>query len=132
MVFNTDNSNPLPGNDRIVSATLDTQPSGADWVELGDGRELRTVLTFPHEDGRWCREYLLRGGNADWRAVACRADDRWVTQAAGLESFLDSADAYRAAGAEDSEPVAVFINQHAADIALGAAQEQALMKDGWR
>lgn len=117
----------LPGNDRIVSAALDRQTSGSGWSDLGDGRELQPILTFPHQDGRWCREYLLRGGDADWRAVACRADDRWVTQAAGLESYLDSGNAYVPAGAGDAEPVAVFISQHAADIALGLDDESALL-----
>ena len=121
----------LPGNDALVSSALDTQESGEDWTTLDDGRQLQSVLTFPHEDGRWCREYLLRA-DADWRAVACREGDTWVTQAAGLESFLESADAYRPAGAEDSAPVAVFISQHAADIALGWKQEQTLIDSGWQ
>ena len=119
--------NGLPGNDRLVSAALDAQRSGGGWTDLGDGRELQPILTFPHEDGRWCREYLLRGNEADWRAVACRESDKWVTQAAGLESYLDSSDAYRPAGASDSAPVAVFISQHAADIALGHEDEQRLL-----
>ncbi len=121
----------MPGNDALVSAALDTQPSGSDWAALGDGRELQPVLTFPHEDGSWCREYLLRGGSADWRSVACRQEGRWVTQAAGLESFLDRSDAYRPAGADDSASVAVFISQNAADIALGFDEEQALIARDW-
>lgn len=121
----------LPGNDALVSAALNTQQSGEDWTTLEDGRQLQSVLTFPHEDGRWCREYLLRA-DADWRAVACRQGDTWVTQAAGLEAFLESADAYRPAGAGDSAPVAVFISQHAADIALGWRQEQSLIDSQWQ
>ena len=123
--------NGLPGNDRFVSAALDTQPSGAGWVELDDGRELQAVLTFPHQDGRWCREYLMRGGENDWRAVACRDGGRWVTQAAGLEAWLDAGDAYTPAGASDAAPVAVFISEHAADIALGTAAEAELLAS-WR
>lgn len=119
----------LPGNDAWVAGALDRQPSGSGWAPLGDGRELQPVLTFPHQDGRWCREYLLRGGDADWRAVACREDDTWVTQAAGLESFLESESAYRPAGAGDAAPVAVFIDQNAADIALGRSDEQALLAE---
>jgi hypothetical protein len=121
----------LPGNDRLVSAALDRQTSGSGWADLGDGREIQPILTFPHQDGRWCREYLLRGGEADWRAVACRGDDRWVTQAAGLESYLDAGNAYVPAAANDAEPVAVFISQHAADIALDLEAETALLRD-WK
>ena len=121
----------LPGNDSLVSTALDHQASGSGWADLGDGRELQPVLTFPHRDGRWCREYLLRGGEADWRAVACREGSRWVTQAAGLESYLDVSNNYVPAGSGDAEPVAVFISQHAADIALGLDAETALLR-GWQ
>jgi hypothetical protein len=119
----------LPGNDARVAKALDSQPSGSGWAALGDGRELQPVLTFPHRDGHWCREFLLRGGENDWRAVACRVDGVWVTQAAGLESFLDADNAYRPAGASDAAPVAVFIDQNAADIALGRDDEAALLAD---
>lgn len=124
--------NRLPGNDSLVTAALDTLSSGDGWAELSDGREIQPVLSFPHEDGRWCREYLLRGGESDWRAVACREQDSWVTQAAGLESYLDSTDAYRPAGASDSAPVASFISQHAGDIALGREAESDLIKRHWQ
>ncbi|EAQ95850.2 anti-sigma factor family protein [Congregibacter litoralis] len=122
----------LPGNDGFVSAALDSVPSGDGWTALEDGREIQPVLSFPHEDGRWCREYLLRGGASDWRAVACRDDSRWVTQAAGLESYLEAADAYRPAGAAESAPVASFITQHAGDIALGREAENAMINNNWQ
>lgn len=129
-----DNPNGLPGNDSLVSASLDVVASGGEWAELADGRAIQPVLSFAHRDGTWCREYLLRTQESDWRAVACREEDRWVTQAAGLESYLDSANAYRPAGAGVSEnaPVSVFINENAADIALGWSEEQALIADTWR
>jgi len=119
----------LPGNDARVAKALDSRPSGSGWSTLGDGRELQPVLTFPHRDGHWCREFLLRGEESDWRAVACRVDGVWVTQAAGLEAFLDADSAYRPAGASDAAPVAVFIDQNAADIALGREDEAALLSD---
>ncbi|WP_439106083.1 anti-sigma factor family protein [Congregibacter sp.] len=124
--------NRLPGNDSFVTAALDNVPSGDGWAALQDGREIQPVLSFPHEDGRWCREYLLRGGESDWRAVACREEGRWVTQAAGLESYLEPADAYRPAGAADSAPVASFISQHAGGIALGREAEAAMISSDWQ
>ncbi|MFT4769508.1 MAG: hypothetical protein ACI8RN_002653 [Glaciecola sp.] len=124
--------NSLPGNDALVTAALDELPSGDGWAALKDGRKIQPVLSFPHEDGRWCREYLLRGGDSDWRAVACREQDNWITQAAGLESYLEPTDAYRPAGANDSAPVASFISQHAGDIALGRDAESALINSRWQ
>jgi hypothetical protein len=121
----------LPGNDAVVSAALDQHLSGDGWVALADGRELQPVLTFPNREGGWCREYLLRGGDNDWRAVACRDEGRWVTQAAGLESFIDPDQGYRPAGSGDAAPVAVFISDHAADIALDRDAEAALIAE-WR
>ncbi|GAB5415556.1 MAG: hypothetical protein Cons2KO_31590 [Congregibacter sp.] len=122
----------LPGNDALVSAALDTQTSGGDWLELEDGRAIQPVLTFAHHDGNWCREYLLRGKSADWRAVACRNEGQWTTQAASLESYLEPSNAYRPAGVSDAAPVAVFISQHAADIALDIEQETSLINQAWR
>ncbi len=121
-----DSVSQLPGNDRLVDAALDRLPSGSGWSTLADGRELQPVLTFPHREGNWCREYLLRGDD-NWRAVACHDGKRWVTQAAGLESFMDYGAAYRPAGAADAAPVAVFIDQNAADIALDAQAEAELL-----
>ncbi len=134
LISNNGNQGPgsgLPGNDGFVTAALDSVPSGDGWTSLQDGREIQPVLSFPHQDGRWCREYLLRGGKSDWRAVACRDGNRWVTQAAGLESYLEAADAYRPAGAADSAPVASFIIQNAGDIALGREAETAMINRNW-
>lgn len=122
----------VTAGDSLISPALERLSSDSGWYTLGDGRELQTVLTFPHDDGRWCREFLLRGGDADLRAVACRTEGQWITQAAGLESYLEAADAYRPAGATDAEPVAGFISQHAADIALGLNEEQQLIGNGWQ
>lgn len=132
MMSNPSPQGGFPGNDRLVSSALDTVPSGDDWTTLDDGRELRSVLTFAHRDGQWCREFLLRNTDRDVRAVACREDGRWVTQAAGYESYLDSTTAYRPAGAADSAPVSVFISENAAGIALGRQQETNLIASGWR
>lgn len=132
MLSGNDPQGSLPGNDRTVAAALNSLPSGDDWNTLADGRELRPVLTFAHRDGQWCREYLLRDQARDVRAVACRENGSWVTQAAGYESYLDSTSAYRPAGASDTAPVSVFISENAAGIALGRDQESALIADEWR
>ncbi|MFK7829481.1 MAG: anti-sigma factor [Congregibacter sp.] len=124
--------NSLWDDSALVAAALDQTASGSEWTTLSDGRKIQPVLTFPHEDGNWCREYLLRGADADWRAVACKQGESWVTQAAGLESYLETADAYRPAGSNDAAPVAVFISQHAAGIALGLEQESKLIQSNWR
>jgi hypothetical protein len=121
------------GGDPLLTAALDTLPSRADgWNPLADGRRLRPVLTFPSRDGSWCREYLLREAESDWRGVACRSDGRWETQVLARATFLAADNAYRPAGADDSDAVAGFIMRNAADIALSADAEAALIEDDWR
>jgi hypothetical protein len=103
-------------------------PTGCPWKT---GACCSPVLSFAHRDGTWCREYLLRDAQHDWRGVACRSNGTWTTQALGREDYLDSTNAYRTASAGDSQPVALFITENAADIALGREQEQALINTGW-
>jgi hypothetical protein len=121
----------LATSDTTLAEALDVRPSGTDWLPLEDGRMLQPVLSFAHRDGTWCREYLLRDAQHDWRGVACRSNGTWTTQALGREDYLDSTNAYRTASAGDSQPVALFITENAADIALGREQEQALINTGW-
>lgn len=121
----------LPGDDRLVGDVLESAPSGSSWRKLGDGRAVQPVLTFAHRDGTWCREFLLRDGGQDWRAVACRSGDRWQTQAVGREAYLEGGAGYRPAGAGDAAPVALFISENAADIALDRQRETSLIERGW-
>jgi len=124
---------PLTGSDPVLAQALESEASRAGgWVALADGRTLQPVLTFPDRAGNWCREFLLRDGEQDWRGVACRDAGTWETQVVARETFLAAEEAYRPAGAGDSDTVAGFITRNAADIALGAREEQALIADGWK
>jgi hypothetical protein len=120
--------------DRLLSQALEITPSMADgWETLADGRQLRPVLTFPSTAGGWCREYLLSTADNDWRGVACRdVNGAWITEALGSESFLNPGDAYQPASAADSDQVATFIGENAADIALSRGQEADVMANDWQ
>ncbi|MEK9989733.1 MAG: hypothetical protein VW642_08405, partial [Halieaceae bacterium] len=63
--------------------------------------------------------------------VACRDEGTWVNQVVGSEVFLERETQYRPAGAGDTEKVARFIDETAADVALGPQQEAALIASGW-
>ena len=124
---------PLKGSDPLLAKALESEPSRADgWVSLADGRALRPVLTFPDLAGNWCREFLVRDGGQDWRAVACRDAGAWETQVTAQASFLAADEAYRPAGASDNDKVAGFITRNAGDIVLGAREERALIARGWQ
>ena len=123
--------NPMTMDVRLAQA-LEHSPSRASgWEVLDEDREFRSVLTFPAADGRWCREFLLAHDESHWRGVACRDKGTWVNQVVGSEVFLEQETQYRPAGAGDTEKVARFIDDTAADVALGPQQEAALIASGW-
>ena len=123
--------NPMTMDPQLASA-LEHSPSQAlGWERLENGRDFRSVLTFPAADGRWCREFLLAQDESHWRGVACRDNGKWENQVVGSEVFLEQETQYRPAGAGDSEQVARFIDETAADVALGPQQEAALISSGW-
>jgi hypothetical protein len=133
LVPGEDSQQPLTGSDTLLAGALEAEASRAEgWVTLPDGRYLRPVLTFPDRDGNWCREFLLRDGGQDWRGVACREAGNWETQVVARETFLAAEEAYRPAGAEDNDKIAGFITRNAADIALGAREEQTLIASSWQ
>ena len=121
-----------PGMDQLLAEALETTPSRAEgWDTLADGSALRAVLTFPADDGRWCREFLVASDAKHWRGVACRDDNTWVTQVRGSEGFLEQETQYRTASADDDQAVARFIDETASDVALGPDEEAALLNSGW-
>jgi hypothetical protein len=123
--------NPMTMDVRLAQA-LEHSPSRASgWEVLDEDRDFRSVLTFPAADGRWCREFLLAHDESHWRGVACRDKGTWVNQVVGSEVFLEQETQYRPAGAGDTEKVARFIDDTAADVALGPQQEAALIASGW-
>jgi hypothetical protein len=123
--------NPMTMDEHLAQA-LEHSPSRASgWEQLDGARDFRSVLTFPAADGRWCREFMLAHNESHWRGVACRDEGTWVNQVVGSEVFLERETQYRPAGAGDTEKVARFIDETAADVALGPQQEAALIASGW-
>ena len=123
--------NPMTMDPQLASALEHSPSQATGWERLENGRDFRSVLTFPAADGRWCREFLLAQDESHWRGVACRENSKWENQVVGSEVFLEQETQYRPAGAGDSEQVARFIDETAADVALGPQQEAALISSGW-
>ena len=98
---------------------------------LNDGSEVRPVLSFQSVDGHWCREYLLSISGEGQRGVACRQAGQWQTRIVAATELPGSASEFRPAGAGDADAVANFLADNATGIALGAADEQALIKANW-
>ena len=123
------------GVDALLAHQMENTPSRGDgWNVLSDGREIRPVLTYARIGGGWCREYLLSSETGHSRGIACRREEgTWMAEVLDEQAQqLGSADEYRAAGANDSNKVAIFMGENAADIALSAEQEQELITSRWQ
>jgi len=128
-----DNIVDLASQDALLAHVLEHSPSrGAGWDVLADGRRVRPLLSFPHAQGSWCREYLMSRENNHWRGVACRSDGRWLTAVHSTEDVTSSTDEYRPAGSSESSEVATFIATHSADIALSQSEEADLIARRWQ
>ena len=121
--------------DQLLSQALDHATSSpTDWVGLADGRELRPILTFPHANGGWCREYELTTNIEHWKGVACRTKDTvWITQALGSQHAIEPiVDKYRPAGADENGEIGNFVKENASDIPISVARERILISKGWK
>ena len=121
--------------DRLISNALEQTPSSSSkWAVLEDDRELRPILTFPHSNGGWCREYELATKKANWKGIACRSEDAtWITQAIGAQdSIKPIVNKYRPAGADVNGEIGNFVRENAADIPLSVKQETLLINAGWK
>jgi hypothetical protein len=120
----------------LLTAALETLPSRATgWDVLDDGRRLRAVLSFPGQEGSWCREYILADNDGAVRGVACRdGSNGWATLIAVPQTLLPGGDeeAYRPASAGDSGDIAKFIDRHAAGDVVGAKREAGLIARSWQ
>ena len=119
--------------DASLAQALSQTPSRAEgWDALDDQRNFRAVLTFPAASGSWCREFMMASDEDHWRGVACRHDGSWVTQVMAREVFLEASNGYRTASAADVDQISRFIDAEAADVALSASQEAAVIGANWR
>jgi hypothetical protein len=123
-----------PAGDTALARALESVPSSSDaWTALGDDRLVRPMLSFQSHAGGWCREYLLQQGNDSWHGVACReGESRWTNELLVPEAAAAASGDYRPAGAGDAGAIADFVNQHAADIPVSAAEEAGLIARGWQ
>lgn len=116
-----------------LAGVLETAPSrGEGWDRLESGERVRALLSFRSGAGHWCREYLASREDAAERGVACRVEGAWQVMVASAVELSAGGGDYRPAGAADADPVASFIDHHAADIPLGAEQEAQLIARAWR
>jgi len=121
-----------PTADALLATALENTPSRGDgWDTLADGRQMRSLLSFPNTRGGWCREYLMSGENGTWRGVACRNEGQWTTEVLSVEEISGSANEYRPAGAAKTAEINTFIATHSSGIALSLQAEADLIARKW-
>ncbi|RLQ20170.1 hypothetical protein DWB85_19080 [Seongchinamella sediminis] len=121
-----------PASPTLADLLESTPAMAEEWQTLADGSSARPVLSFQSIDGSWCREYLVNIAGEGQRGVACREAGQWTTRVVAAAELPGSASEFRPAGAGDADAVADFLAEHAAGIALGAADEQALIDSHWQ
>ncbi len=95
--------------------------------------EVTPVLTFATKSGTFCREFETVSPGAATRAVACREDDRWrLTVAVSSPSEAVVGDGYVTAESDTSAWLDRYLGELIDGAPLGADEEQALIKCGWR
>lgn len=117
------------------ATALETLPSSADqWHSIADGRQLRPVLSFMTTTGQWCREYQLNASGQTSHGIACRDDSGWHNEAlvSAESQQLSAGNLYQPAGAAELDEISRFINQHAADNPLSAAEEASVIVKNWQ
>jgi hypothetical protein len=129
--------NQQPGNtpttDTQLAAALEqTASRGEGWDTLADGRQIRSLLSFPNTRGGWCREYLMSGEDGNWRGVACRNEGQWTTEVLNAEIIPGAANEYRPAGTSNTDDINAFIATHSSGIALSLQAEADLIARKWQ
>jgi hypothetical protein len=122
------------GDDAFLTFELEYSPSRADgWNTLGDGRQVRPLLSFANTQGGWCREYIMMSlEGSTWRGVACRTEGQWTTEVLSIEELAGSTNEYRPAGVANSDQITRFIDTHSADIAISLEEEADLIVRNWQ
>ncbi|MGQ0673061.1 MAG: hypothetical protein ACT4N2_09320 [Hyphomicrobium sp.] len=126
---------PEPDAFRIA---LETARSGETIRMSGSGnageRRLTPVLSFVSRDGRPCRRYRLERPDAGLtEGVACRnAAGRWMIDIEADTGRHSSPGAYVTAGGADGDAIDDRIGALIQGSALGRAEEDTMLRKGWR
>lgn len=102
-------------------------------AQLDGGATLTPVLSFRAEDGRYCREYVVSGGEDAGSGIACRDNDGWMVEAQ-IKASARIADPSRietASGADEAALAEAYTRLGASD-PLDAQKEKQAIADSWK
>jgi anti-sigma factor RsiW len=126
---------PLPSQPDAFAQAMEVTPS-LQRASLPDGSEVSPVLTFAAADGRFCREFQLRGAKsaASREGIACRdASGAWQTVAvAAPVGAIDKGDKIEVAEGADTSGLDAAYRRLGGSDPLSAAREKQLISGHWK
>lgn len=93
------------------------------------GAAVHIGLSLRTNTGEYCRSFELAGGTA---GLACHRDDHWAVDIVAREAASPAEGEFRQAGSALPEALRMAIEQRIAGEPLTAAEEIALIRQGWR
>jgi hypothetical protein len=115
-------------------AALESTPSATTYDTNSAGDSVRPILSFAANDGRFCREFEVRSGEATSVGLACRGDGEWrleVLLPAGGEGFGASG-GYAPASGYNEKALAAVVDSLMQSEPLDAEAERALIERRWQ
>jgi hypothetical protein len=121
-----------PTRSEAFQAAMQTTPSRT-VASLPQGRKLEPLVTFAAADGRYCREFALRGKGGGQSGIACRGKSEWTIEALvkGAAELSVPGEIQTAGGADGSNLDAVYARLGASD-PLDQSKESELISDRWK
>jgi hypothetical protein len=111
----------------VLEHALDHQASGDD-----PDRAVEIALSFPADDGQFCRVFRLRGAAADATGLACGAGGDWSVVALSQTPGSAGQSGYQQAGGAAPESILHAAGERRAGDPLDADGEEAAIRAHWR
>ena len=128
---------PTPDSSAVVAdarfaQAMEQLPSRGELV-LPDRGRVSPVLSFAAADGRYCREFAIRGGPRPGGGIACKGPPGWSIEARSTlpGAAPDDARIVTAGGPDGAALDAAYARLGASDPLSGEA-ERALIAQGWK
>jgi hypothetical protein len=115
-------------------AALEGASSATTYDAGGSGDSVRPILTFAANDGRFCREFEVRSGEATSVGLACRGDSQWrleILLPSSGEGFGASG-GYATASGYNEKALAAVVDSLMQGEPLDAEAERGLIERRWQ
>lgn len=121
----------IAGHEAFQTA-MNRSASGAT-VALNDAETLTPILSFEANDGRFCREFAVKGHAAGNQGIACKSGSQWKVEAlVNGGASLPSNSEIRTAGGVDGAALDAEYNRLGAGDPIDKSKETLLISEGWK